>query len=339
MRLKQVVSKSPSLVMIACAGLFACASAKPPSAAAPDITESAVERGKPRSPLVREAEERLARGDAQGARDKFEEALAGDETDARAWLGLGLAHEALDENMQAEGAYRRALEVDPYFAEAHNNLGLLLRERGQLESAINELERALQADPQLASAQANLALALEDVGRNDDALAAYTRAIELTPRDPLLRANFGLFLLAHGAAERALGELRTGLTLAQGNRPALSAIGNGLRRAKQPDEAVRALGSAIQAGDGKPTPALLSELALAQNAAGDAAAARQSLEQALDLAPRDTTALYLLGSLEAAAGDLKAAKQHYEAALEIDPSGPLAGKTREKLAAIKRQRR
>ena len=45
-------------------------------------------------------------------------------------------------------------------------------------------------------------------------------------------------------------------------------------------EAVRALRQAIAAGDGKPTPALLAELALATNAAGDGAGAKQALEEA-----------------------------------------------------------
>jgi Tfp pilus assembly protein PilF len=339
MRLKQVVSKSPDL-MAAClaASLLACAP-KPPQAAPPAPVPDAHERAAPRTKTVREAEARLARGDFQGARDKFEEALAGDPNDARAWLGLGIAHEGLDELTQADGAYRRALQIDPHFAEARNNLGLLMRARGQLKPAIHEFQRALTADPKLASAQTNLALTLEEVGHADEALAAYTRAVALSPHDPLLRANFGLFLLGHGAPERAVSELRAGLADAQGNRAALSAIGSGLRRAKKPDEAIRALNLALEASPGQPTVALLSELALAQNAAGELAAAKQTLTEAIALDALDPTPHYLLGSLAALSGDLKAAKKHWEACVKLDPDGPLAQKARERLASLKQPKR
>ena len=78
-----------------------------------------------------------------------------------------------------------------------------------------------------------------------------------------------------------------------------------MRRAGKPDEAVRALQGAIAADDGKPTAALLSELALAQNAAGDGAAAKASLQQALTLDEKSASTHYLLGSVLAGDGDLQ----------------------------------
>jgi tetratricopeptide (TPR) repeat protein len=145
-----------------------------------------------------------------------------------------------------------------------------------------------------------------------------------------------LFLLAQGDRAGALRELRAGVEPARGDRATLLTLGNGFRRAEQPDEAVRVLRHAIEAGDGKATPALLSELALAQNAAKDPAAAKASLNQALELDPRYATAHYLLGSIEAAAGDKKAAKAHYDRCIALDPKGPLAAKSKEKLAALKK---
>jgi Tfp pilus assembly protein PilF len=288
------------------------------------------------SPLVREAEALLAKGDADGARAKFEQAVNGDPADVRALLGLGLSYEALQKPAEAERAYRSAIQADDGFAEAHNNLGLLLRDRGDDEAAIAELTAATKHDPRLGSAQQNLALALEDAGRFDEAGVAYERAVQLAPKDALLRANRGLFLLGRGDREGALTELRVGLEPARGDRAALLALGNGFRRAERPDEAVRALRLAIEAGDGKPTPALLSELALAQNAAKDPQGAKQTLGEALTLDPKYATAHYLLGSIEAAAGDAKAARKHYERCIGLEPKGPLAEKAKQKLAALKR---
>jgi Tfp pilus assembly protein PilF len=149
----------------------------------------------------------------------------------------------------------------------------------------------------------------------------------------MLRANYGLFLLKQGQREPAVQELLAGLGHAKGDRAALLALGNGLRRADKPDAAVRALREAIAGGDGKPSPALLSELSLAQHAAQDDAGAKASLEQALQLDPKYATGHYLLGSLLAGEGDFKAATQHYKRCIELEPQGELSRKAREKLQA------
>ena len=346
MRLKQVVSENrKKLVLTLCVLLLGgCASGPKPSVVEPvdlidppsSASKGSAKAAPPSSTLVREAEGLLAKGDAAGAKAKFSQAVAENAADVRAQLGLGLSFEALGQPAEAETAYRAAIAAEPSFAEAHNNLGLLLRDGGDDAAAIEEFERALAADPKLVSAQTNLALALEDAGRSDDAAAAYEKAVQLAPKDALLRANRGLFLLGQKQTDAALGQLRAGLAAANGDRAALLALGNGFRRASKPDEAVRALKLAIDAGDGKATPALLSELALAQNAAGDGAAAKVSLEKALELEPRYATAHYLLGSIEAAAGDLKAARAHYDRCIALEPKGPLAAKSKEKLAALKR---
>lgn len=331
MRLKRAVRANPSVLALA---LLACGGAQPQPRELPEVATSAPVKAAPRrSPLVREAELLLANGDAQGAHDKFAQAVAADASDVRAQLGLGLSAEALGKPNEAEAAYRAAIAADANFAEAHNNLALLLRERGDDAAAIAELGQAARLDPSLPSAQANLALAYEDAGRTDEADAAYAKAVQLAPEDAMLRANRGLFLLARGESDDALVELRAGLAVGQGDRAALLALGNGFRRAGKPDEAVRALNQAIAAGDGKPTPALLSELAMAQLAAKHEDDAKISLEKALGLDPKYATAYYLLGSIEAARDPL-AAKQHYEKCLALEPNGPLAGKAQAKLAQL-----
>lgn len=343
MRLKQVVSAKPKILLFVVMGLMGCTTTNSkPKVEGP---ESAVEAPQPKakaralpraSTLVREGEGLLAQGDAKGAKAKFDAAIAENDKDARAYLGLGLTYEALSEFPAAEASYRKSLEADPNLAEAHNNLGLLLKDAGRDDEALLELSRAVELDPKLASAQANLAMALEDAGRVADAQAAYERAVALTPDDAMLRANHGLFLLDNGDAQGATLTLRAGLQRAKGNRAALVAIGNGLRRAVHPDEAVRALQAAIEAGDGKPTAALLSELALAQHAAGDAAAARASLEQAISLDAKYASAHYVLAGILASQGDLKRAAEHYKRCIDLDPKGPLAARAKEKLAAAKR---
>jgi Tfp pilus assembly protein PilF len=315
-----------------------CAGSQPKPAESPpvEVEAAAPARETPQaSAEVREGEQLLQQGDGEGAKAKFEAALAKNPKDPRALLGLGLAEEALGHVDAAVDAYREALEVDGSLAEAHNNLGLILRDKDQLDAAVAELEAAVKADPRLASAQANLALAYEDQGRAPEATKAYEAAIGLSD-DAMLHANFGLFLLGAGNSERAVSELRKALDGAKGDRAVLLAVGNGMRRAGKPDEAVRALSEAVKGGDGKPTPALLSELALAQHAANLDADAKKSLEQALELDPKYASAHYVLGSLLAGEGNKKEAIKHYQKCIDLDPKGPLADKAREKLAAAKK---
>jgi predicted TPR repeat methyltransferase len=39
--------------------------------------------------------------------------------------------------------------------------------------------------------------------------------------------------------------------------------------------------------------------------------------------------------MDAADGDVKAARKHYEKCIELEPEGPLAGKAKQKLQALK----
>src|SRR5688572_435004 len=162
-----------------------CGGAAPKPAAETAAVDERIEEPPPQrkapagSPLVKEAEALLAKGDAAGAKTKFEAAIAEQPDDARAYLGLGLSEESLEQLAAAEKAYRKAIEIDPSLAEAHNNLGLLLRDKEDLDGAIASLTRATEADPRLASAQANLAMALEDAKRPSEADQAYARAVKL----------------------------------------------------------------------------------------------------------------------------------------------------------------
>lgn len=336
-------ARSPGF-RLTCAGIllassaFGCAASGPKPAPETALEERIEEppptrKAPPGSPLVKEAEALLAKGDAAGAKAKFEAAIAQAPEDARAYLGLGLSEETLEQFGPAEKAYRKAVELDPNLAEAHNNLGLLLRDKEDLEGAIAALTRATETDPKLASAQTNLALTLEDAQHPSEADAAYKKAVKLAGDDAMLRANYGLFLLKQKQNDAAAEQLLAGMASAKGDRAVLLALGNGLRRAERPDAAVRALREAIAGGDGKPTPALLAELSLAQNAAKDDASAKASLEEALKLDPKYATAHYLLGSVLAGAGDFKGAAVHYKKCIELDPKSELAKKAKEKLEA------
>jgi Tfp pilus assembly protein PilF len=309
-----------------------------PSATAADARLAEPERDAPQaSALVQQGEAKLGQNDAGGAKALFEQALAANEKDARAALDLGIACEMLGDAGGAETAYRRALASKPDFGEAQNNLGVLLRDSGQLDEAISLLKRAAGSSPNSAAAHQNLALAYEDKGALGDAVHEYKRALEIEPKAAMTRANYGLLLLKQQQGDAAQRQLQQALDDAQGDRPALLAIGNGLRRAGDAAGALRAMEGAVAAG-GEPTPALLSELALAQRTGGKREEALATLEKVLQKDENYATAHYLLANMLASDKRFADARKHYERYLKLAPNGSEAEKARERLAVVSKQK-
>ena len=332
---------STSVVIVCHAAALGCAGSgaeKAPPASAVDARLAATESSAPEaSAFVRQGEAKLSENDAAGAKALFMQALAANAQDSRAALDLGIASELLGDAQGAEAAYRQALQVNPGLTQAQNNLGVLLRDRGQLAEAISWLERAAVAAPDSAAAHQNLALAYEDAGDLRKSAAQYQRSLELAPDDAMTRVNYGLLLVKQADTQTAVRELLRARQAAQGNRAALLAIGNGLRRAGDAQAAVSAMEAALSAGGEPVTPALLSELALAQRGAGQREPALASLRKALALDETYATAHYLLANMLAAEHQFGEAKRHYERYLKLAPTGEHAARARERLGVIARQ--
>jgi len=73
-----------------------------------------------------------------------------------------------DSSVEAEGCYRKAIEMDPYDPIAHNNLGWTRQMQGDCDGAVANYQRALQLDPRLRIARRNLATLLVRLGRRDE---------------------------------------------------------------------------------------------------------------------------------------------------------------------------
>lgn len=290
--------------------------------------------GPPASDEVLAAEAELAEGRPRTAREALLGIVERTPDDLRAWLDLALAHEMMESYAEAEGAYRRCLEIDPEFAEALNNLGALLRDTERTDEGLAMLREAVRVRPAFASAHLNLALALEDAGDDDAAQREYERVIELAPTEPTSRTNLGLLHLRHGREGQALIELRRALPNAE-DRSDLAAIGSGLRRAGDPAMAIRALTAAIEAEE-SPAPAeVRAELALANFAADHRAEAETQLRAILAEEPDYAVAHYLLANMLAAREAWADAAGEYDAFLRAAPSAPEASQARERLAYVR----
>jgi Flp pilus assembly protein TadD len=277
----------------------------------------------------------LAEGKAREAKHVFEQALADHPNDARAWLDLGLAHEAVDDFASAEKAYRRSTKVDQNFAEAFNNLGVLLREDGKLPEATTMLERAVALDPQLTAARFNLGLAYEEQGRLAEAEREYLATIDRLPRDPVPRINLAMMLLDMGRREDAAEQLRAARPMVRGDVLLSIPVGEGFRRAGLPEEAVPVLRVALSQASDPPPTELLAELALAYYAAGELDAAEATMRRAVGQNELDPALQYAYGSILAKQGQIGKARAHLRRAAKLDPDGPYADRARARLEALK----
>jgi TolB-like protein/tetratricopeptide (TPR) repeat protein len=166
--------------------------------------------------------------------------------DAHAALGYVRAYGDWDWN-GAEGAYRRALALQPSGADVHHALSRLLASRGRIAEAVAEAERAhaldplslvahanigvisyfgrdyaqarqrlaatLELDPSFSVAHWGLGLVHEQLRQYDEAIAAFQKSIAIAGRGPNRLGSLGHVLAIAGRkaeAEEILSELMKG---------------------------------------------------------------------------------------------------------------------------------
>jgi len=189
--------------------------------AAPDLAAA----GAPRSldDLAAEGVALHQRGDAAGAKERYEAVLARDPGHALALHFLGVVHYQRDDPAAALPLLERSVELRPEEPEFHNNLGLALARTGRDDEAVAAYERALARHPAHAGALNNMGLSLRAQNRVSEAIAAYRRAIALQPAFGEAHWNLALALLANGEFAEGWREYETRLALGvfqQGISPA-----------------------------------------------------------------------------------------------------------------------
>ncbi len=131
--------------------------------------------------------------------DLAQEWHAENPAEARALFYQGVALAASGRFVEAETAYRRALELDATDFKTWNNLaGILFEGRKKPAEAIQCMQQALKVDPQNKVGWANLTSMVGRLGRHDKALEFAERALTLDP-------NFVEAHLHKASAAKALG--------------------------------------------------------------------------------------------------------------------------------------
>lgn len=192
------ISRSTLVALAAVAGALACAHS--PSKKEREAAEIHYQLGV----------ESLNANRREDAMREFGDALRLDAGHVPALLGRGVVHQYFGKLAEAEGDYRRALELDPNFSEAHNALGQLLAQTNRLEPAIREFDLAIanMLYREAYVARCNKGQALARLGRVEEAKAEVKSCLNLQPRYCAGHRELGRIDMEQGRTKDAVQSFR-----------------------------------------------------------------------------------------------------------------------------------
>ncbi len=260
---------------------------------------------------LRPAEQAYTEGRYQDAIRLYTEASKYPAEQSAALLGLGMAHEMVNQTQKAIEDYKKAIEVDRKNYRAMENLsGIYERGGRNISEAITLYRHALNLDPR---------------PEWKENLAAWIAILE-TRLQPQTSSAVGCWHLANRkATEGGVQEAEALYTKAIDLNPAMfqAYYGRGLLRRKAGDlsgalsdfEATVRISPTFRGG--------FVQKGLTHEQMGDRAQAKEDLEQAAEVDPRDPEALFHLARFLENAKETARAAQLYQGALGLRPSPKL----------------
>ncbi|MGB5249699.1 MAG: winged helix-turn-helix domain-containing protein [Gammaproteobacteria bacterium] len=162
-------------------------------------------------------------GDAERARDYYQEATQLDPGFARAWAGLAGAYQVMigdglissDKGLaKLKAASERALELDPSLPEAHIRMANYLWRAGQRDDARQHQKIAFDRGP---TNSLVLAVRAGSADQIEEAIELQQRAVAIDPLSGTNRANLANYLVEAGRFDEALQTFAIARDLAPGN--------------------------------------------------------------------------------------------------------------------------
>jgi Flp pilus assembly protein TadD len=121
----------------------------------------------------------------------------------QAWWYLGFANAHLGTMAEAEGGFRKALELAPGNFEARFSLANVYLRMNRYPEAVVMLQDLAREQPGNAGVWNDLGVGLVNTGEFDDAVAAYQKALQLEPDYRLAWANLATCYAHFGYPDRA----------------------------------------------------------------------------------------------------------------------------------------
>jgi choline-sulfatase len=210
----------------------------------------------------------------------------------------------------------QVLDEDPGILEAHNIKGNLLFKQGNFDSALVAYQQALSLDPEYKPALHGLASTYAEMGRPADAEAGYRRIVELDPKDNRAQFQLASILAEREEFESALETLRGAVDLGSERAPLHNLMAECYLGLERYDQAEAEIQTALEMNP--KLPRAHYNLALIQEARGDAAAAIDAYLTELQISPKDFMSHFNLAKLYGATGQPLKMKEQFEAAIEAN---------------------
>ncbi|MBI3725675.1 tetratricopeptide repeat protein [bacterium] len=263
------------------------------------------------------AEQKLAKGDLDGASGEVAHALDLDPASARA---LCVRADVRCRRGDLDGAIAdatRALELDRRVATAWSARGVARFQRGENDLAIADLSRALELEPRNAAAWNNRAVARVRKGDMEGARADVERALAIEPRNVGALANRGFIRTSRGELDAAIEDLKRALEIDPKSGSAWRYLGTAQVKKGELDLAIAHMTRAIEIDprDG----ISYTNRANARAIKDDFQGAIADYTKALEIDPRNVTACSNRGGARVKLNDLAGGLADFTRAIELDP--------------------
>jgi len=196
------------------------------------------------------------------ALEEFKKAVKEDPRNAYAYKGLGLTYAQLRKFPEAIAAFRRALQVNPYYVDVRNDLGTALVLSGKRAEGKAEFLAAFNdpTNPTPEISARNLGQAYFEEKNYPEAANWFRTSFTRNKAYPDPYLGFADAVGAMGRPEEALGPLEAGLREVPGDAALLLALGQAYYRAGRFTEARSRLEEAARRDPAGPTGRRATEL-------------------------------------------------------------------------------
>jgi tetratricopeptide (TPR) repeat protein len=224
-----------------------------------------------------------------------------------------------DSTAKARPLGRRLLARAPHDPDLLYLNGIIESEAGQYAAARSHLEESVARNPTYYNAHYNLGIVLAQLKDYPAAKEQLEKALALGAVEPEVHFKLATVLRNLGETKRAEEELKfyQQESKARSERTLATHTAEQAALEKDPQKAVALYRQAVEATPENPQ--LLFKLAMALDRAGDTAAERTTLEQAIKIDPGLAIAQNQLGYLDSVGGDTASAEQHFRLALQSAP--------------------
>lgn len=186
------------------------------------------------------------------AEEAYREAIELEQNIPALWGNLGFVLLQLGELDEAERAVRKSIELNSKLPRPWNVLGSILTRQRRVNEAEQAFRKAIELDPRYPCAWNGLGHLLSNLKRYDEAEQACRKAIEIDPAHVAAWADLGTVFSRRGRLEDAEQSYRKAVALDSKHDTAWANLGTVLQKLKRYDEAKRAYQTAIELDPDKP---------------------------------------------------------------------------------------